>query len=50
MKVDDLIRIPAPDYIGYFWLDKDGDYTQNKDELVEKEEIRVPQTQYAETI
>lgn len=50
MKVDDLIRIPAPDYIGYFWIDKDGNYTQNKDELVEKEEIRVPQTQYAETI
>lgn len=49
MKVDDLLQIPTEDRIGYFWLDKDGKYTRNKEELVSKEEIRVPQNRYAES-
>lgn len=49
MKIDDLIKVQSPDRIGYFWLDKDGNYTNDKEKLVKREETRISQTRYAET-
>ena len=50
MKLEELIRVPSSDFIGYFWKDKNGNYTQDEKKLVEKEAVKIPQTKYAESI
>lgn len=50
MKLDELIRVPSADFIGYLWKDKNGNYTQDEKKLFEKEAVKIPQTKYAESI